>query len=776
MAFRRTSKPLASLFCAPRTAAVLVGLVLAAGPGCGGAADGRRAPAAPTSREAGPGAPYPALAAQENLVNPDFLDAYAETFRFRLGHPSQITFTPDGSEVLYLRSGPRDFVQNLYALDLATGEERVLLTAETLLGGEEEALSEEEKARRERLRLAAKGITRFELSKDGARLLVPLSDQLYLVDRETGAARRLPDEGGFPNAPRLSPSGSHVAAVRDGDLWVIDVEAGTQRRLTFRPSATIEHGLAEFVAQEEMRRSRGYWWTPDGSRLVYQQTDVDGVEVLHLMDPTRPERPARSFPYPRAGQRNAAVRLGVIGIGGGETTWLDWNRDAYPYLTSVQVPKDGPVTLVVQDRRQKTSRVLAADLAAGTTRLLHEETDPDWVNLDQSVPRWVDGGGAFLWSTERGGAWQLELRDPEGDLLRALTEPELGYESVVDVDEDQGTVWILAGPEPTELHLYEVALDGSRPPRLLTQDRGEHDAVVGPEGAWAHIAQLEDGRVVHRVHPPGGAGEMREIPSAAAPLPFSPRVEWLTVTDREMRAVVVRPRDFDPDRRYPVIVAVYGGPHARVVRSTRRRYLLEQWIADQGFVVVAADGRGTPRRGRDWERAIAGNFIAVPLDDQVAALTALGERLPELDLSRVGIFGWSFGGYVSAMAVMRRPDVFHVAVAGAPVADWRDYDTHYTERYIGLPEDNPDGYRDSSVLTHAPDLARPLLVIHGTADDNVYLTHGLKMSDALLRAGRPHVFLPLAGQTHMVSEPDVVRRMYARIIGFLRANLGPVRN
>jgi len=768
----RRRRPIAAAMPSPPPSArALAVALLAAGGlalGCGGAGGAGSGPGARTAGDTGSGPSDD----EETLVNLDFLDQYAATYRFRLGHPAHVAFAPDGDEVLYLRSGPTDFVQNLYALDLSTGDERVVLTAEALLGDDPEELSDEEKARRERMRMAARGITRFELSRQGDRLLVPLSDQLYVVERPGGEVVRLPDDGGFPNAARLSPTGTHVATVRDGDLWVIDIDAGTQRRLTFRPSPTVEHGLAEFVAQEEMRRYRGFWWTPDGQRLVYQRTDLDPVETLHIMDPTRPEKPPRSFPYPRAGTDNAIVRLGVIGIEGGETTWLDWDRDAYPYLASVKVPKEGPVTLVVQDRRQKTSVVMTADLGTGDVRTLHRESDPTWVNLDQTVPRWVQGGETFLWSTERNGGWQLELRSgDDGSLVRALTEPGLGYEALLDVDEDADTVWITGGPDPVEIHVYEVPLDGARPPRQLTEAPGEHDAVLGPEGGWVHSAHLEDGRVIHRVHPSGDR-EMRAIPSTAAPLPFVPRVELATVGDLDYRAAIVRPRDFDPKKKYPVVVAVYGGPHARVVRATKRKYLLEQWIADQGFVVVSADGRGTPRRGREWERAIAGNFIELPMADQVAALEALGARYDELDLRRVGIFGWSFGGYFSAMAVMRRPDVFHAAVAGAPVADWRDYDTHYTERYIGLPDENEEGYRDSSVLTHAPRLGRPLLIIHGTADDNVYLTHGLKMSDALLRAGRPHVFLPLAGQTHMVSEPGVVRRLYARIIGFLRANLG----
>jgi len=238
-------------------------------------------------------------------------------------------------------------------------------------------------------------------------------------------------------------------------------------------------------------------------------------------------------------------------------------------------------------------------------------------------------------------------------------------------------------------------------------------------------------------------------------------------------AVLVRPRNFDSRRRYPVIASVYGGPHAQTVVAAPSAYLLQQWIADHGFIVVSIDGRGTPSRGRSWERVIKGNLIDIPLNDQVAGLKTLGKKYRELDLDRVGIYGWSFGGYFSAMAVMRRPDVFDVGVAGAPVSEWLDYDTHYTERYLGLLDANPTGYVDSSVLTYAKELEKPLLLIHGTADDNVYFSHSLKMSNALFRAGKVHDFLALSDFTHMVADPLVTTRLYQRIVDYFLKHLAP---
>ncbi len=283
-----------------------------------------------------------------------------------------------------------------------------------------------------------------------------------------------------------------------------------------------------------------------------------------------------------------------------------------------------------------------------------------------------------------------------------------------------------------------------------------------PKGRRQQIVKHIDGSKI---------GTLRSI---AEQPPFTPHVEFTTVGhDPYFHAAIIRPRQFEPDRKYPVIVNVYGGPRAQKVRLSAQRYLLQQWIADHGFVVVTIDGRGTPSRGRAWERIVKGNLIKVPLDDQVAGLQALGKKYHELDLEHVGIFGWSFGGYFSAHAVMQRPDVYHVGVAGAPVADWRDYDTHYTERYMGLPQKNKQGYDDASVLTYADKLSRPLLLIHGTADDNVYFTHSLKISNALFRAGKQHEFLVLSDFTHMVADPLVTERLYERIMQFFIANLKP---
>jgi dipeptidyl-peptidase-4 len=703
---------------------------------------------------------------EEANVQDDFLERYAETYRFTHGLPAAVSLTPDADAVLFLRSGPRSFVRDLYAFDPQTGAERVLVTAETLLGGGTEELTAEEKARRERMRLAARGIASYETSQDGSKLLVPLSGRLFVVDRVSAAVNELKSDAGYPIDPQFSPDGKLVACVREGDLYVIDIATGKETRLTTGATETLTHGLAEFVAQEEMGRMHGYWWSPDSRSIAYEESDVANVEELFISDPANPDAPPERWRYPRPGKQNAVVRLGVIDATGGETRWVNWDREAFPYLAAAVWDKGAPLTVVVQNRRQTEQLVLAVDEETGETRELLREKDEAWLNLDESLPRWIQDGKAFLWSSERDGAWQLELRDPDGKLLGALTKPELGYRGVVALPEGGKEAIISASEIPTEQHLYRISLDPAQASATrITEGAGLHT------GWWSE----RGGRSV-RLRT-GLAGDRRfevfdrdgkltgELPQKAESPGFVPNVELTQVgAAPALNAAIVRPRTFDAARKYPVIVSVYGGPHAQTVIANSGKYLLDQWIADHGYIVVSIDGRGTPARGRAFERAIRGDFISLPLTDQVRGLQALAEKYPQLDLNRVGIYGWSFGGYFTAMALLQRPDVFHAGVAGAPVVDWADYDTHYTERYLGLPEENAEGYRVSNVLSYADKLDGKLLLVHGTADDNVYFLHSVKLVDALFRAGQDFEFLPLRGLTHMTPDPLVTRRLYGRMM------------
>jgi dipeptidyl-peptidase-4 len=712
-----------------------------------------------------------------SIRQPEFLEQYAVTNRFSNGRAAGMEITRAGDAVLFLRSGPRSFQRDLYEFDVATGAERVLLTSAQILGGAKENLTDEEKARRERMRLTARGITSFQISHDDHTLLLPLSGKLYLVDRKTAAVRQLVSTAGSPVDPQFSPDGKRVACVRGNELYVTDVDNRKEKCLTSGATATITHGLAEFVAQEEMGRMHGYWWSPDSRQLVYQETDTSGVEELSIADQAHPERPAQTWPYPRAGKNNAKVRLGIISADGGETKWLLWDTNEFPYLARVSWAKNAPLVILVQNREQTLEVLYEVDPASGEKKELLRESDAAWLNLDGEMPKWLPDGKAFLWSTERRGGWQLELHKRDGNLDRVLTSPELNYRHLAAIDEAANAAIVAGGPDPTQTQIYRVSLEKVGQPEPITHEPGVHAAIISEESgvsvrSWQSLSS--DAKQVVFRRDGSTAGELKSMAEKPG---VAPAVELVEIgSEPRMHAAIVRPHDFRPGTRYPVIVSVYAGPHAQMVLASRARYLLDAWLANQGFVVVSVDGRGTPARGRAWERVIKGNFIQIPLADQVHGLQALGKKYPELDLTRVGIFGWSFGGYFTAMAMMQRPDVFHAGVAGAPVTDWHDYDTHYTERYLGLPAKDPHAYQISSALESAHELRRPLLLIHGTADDNVFFMHSIKLTEALFHAGREFNFLPLAGKTHVVADPPTVRDLYSRIGTYFLEHLGATRD
>lgn len=718
------------------------------------------------------------LLAEDGPLDASYLRTHAATRGFMLGRPVRAKPTPDGKAVLFLRSaGPRSPRLALYEFDAATGKTSELLTPEQILQGGAEKLSPEEKARRERMRISTAGFSDYHFSPDGSQILVMLSGRLFLLDRAKKSIRELKTGRGTLQDPKFSPDGKQIAYVRGHDVYVCDLAADRERAVTAGGSEKLTHGLAEFVAQEEMHRFSGFWWAPDGKFIVYEEANADGVETWHVADPAKPERAGQPFFYPRPGKANVTARLGVAPIAGGETVWIEWDVKKYPYLARVVWSKHGPLTATAQTRDQKELILLKADPKTGKTTPLVTETDSAWVNLHADGPLWLaDGSFVRTGETEKKpGGPRLEHRSANGKLLHVLAGPKEGYQALLAVTPKTRRIVYRASPDPTQSHIFLRAPEDDRP-MSLTNTPGVFNATFSKDHSIYVLHALSaDAMPKTTVHKANGDA-IGELPSVALDPPFVPRAEVLKIGGEPgFYASIVRPRNFDAKKKYPVIVDVYGGPGHNRVLSPMHARLLDQWLADQGFIVVSIDNRGTPGRGRDWERAIYQKFGSVPLEDQVAGLQALGRRFPEMDAERVGIVGWSFGGYLSALAVLRRPEVFKAAVAGALVADWFDYDTHYTERYLGVPEKKDDpAYRDASLLTYAKDLKRPLLLIHGTADDNVYFRHSLRLADALFREGKDFELVPLSGLTHMVPDPLVMERLWTRIVGHFRKHLGRV--
>jgi dipeptidyl-peptidase-4 len=721
----------------------------------------------------------PALTAFGQSSDSDhYLQALAETQNFSLGRPIEAMPTADGKSVIFLRSdSPRDRTTSLYRFDVASGQTEQLAAPEKLIGEQTGSLTPEEKMRQERTRTKVTGITRFALSEDGNQIGFTLPGALFVYRLGTKSLVKLKTGAGNAIDPTFSPDGRKIAYVRDYNLFVYDLETNQEHAVTTGGTETKSFGTAEFVAQEEMARTKGFWWLPDSRTIVYQVNDSSKVEVWYVGDPSAPQNAPYPSHYPRPGKENVDVRLAFAnaednaGSAGnannaGNTEpvrWIEWDRSKYPYLARVSPTKFGPLTITVETRDQHELVLLEVDLQTGATRPLLRENDPDWVNIDQSVPAWLPSH-EFVWTSEKNGAWELELRRPDGSLDRVVVPPKSGLQHFSGATGSY--LFFLAGNNPSESELWRANPNDAELTRLAG---GFHTISVSENGAsvLADTVRAPDSLAKTLVRRTDGT-VLGELPSVAEEPPYYPRIEFSDNSSKFVSSIV-RPRNFDASKKYPVIVDVYAGPGYNRVQKIAEPYLIDQWLADQGFVVVSFDGRGTPGRGRDWERAIYQKFGEIPLADQVSALTNYAAKHPELDPTRVGITGWSFGGYMSVLAVERRPDIFKAAVAGAPVTDWLDYDTHYTERFLGLPGD--DVYTASSLIADAPNLNRPLLIIHGTADDNVYFRHSLKLMDAFEKAGRSFQFLPIAGSTHMVLDPGLRVQIEKRTVEFFKASL-----
>ncbi|MFE0024218.1 prolyl oligopeptidase family serine peptidase [Amycolatopsis sp. NPDC059021] len=667
-----------------------------------------------------------------------FLRRQSRTQRFTLGAPKEFRVSPDGSRVLFLRAETgTDPRHSLWSLDLASGEETKLVDAAELLPGEEE-LPAEERARRERSRETGGGVVGYAVDDAFTVAAFSLSGKLYTLDLRSGAVSVLVE--GSVIDPRPNPSGTHVAYVRDRRLRVIELATGEDRALVEEDGEDIAWGLAEFIAAEEMDRVRGYWWAPDGRSLLVERSDRGPVPRWTIADPANPQNPANVVAYPAAGTANADVSLAVLGLDGSR---VDVARGDWEYLVSVHWSAAGKPLLTVQSRDQRRMEILALDVADGSAGVLHAEVDGRWVEITQGVPAWTSGG-KLVRESAAGGDHRLVIDGV------AVTPPGMQVRSVLHVGDE--VLFSASEADSTQIHVYRTENGTVR--RLSTADGVHHgagSAALTVIASWSleysgpKVSVLRDGERV------------AEIGSSTVDPEIVPNLTWLTLGERGLRAALLLPRGYEESEgKLPVLLDPYGGPHAQRVLQSRNAFLTSQWLADQGFAVLVADGRGTPGRGPEWEKAIAGRLADVTLADQVDALHAAAELHPELDLERVAIRGWSYGGYLSALAVQRRPDVFHAAVAGAPVTDWSLYDTHYTERYLGTPQENPHTYEQNSLIADAGELSRALLIIHGLADDNVFVAHALRLSSALLAKGRPHVFLPLAGATHMTPQAEEV--------------------
>ncbi|MFR9731723.1 prolyl oligopeptidase family serine peptidase [Saccharopolyspora sp. MS10] len=679
----------------------------------------------------------------------------ARTQGFTLGVPRTFTITPDGKTVLFLRSASgTDRSNALWRWDADRGETPVA-DPRTLLA--DDAVSDEEQARRERSRERATGITGYATDTSGDQVAFTVSGRLFHADLRTGEVRELPARQPVAD-PRPDPHGRWIAYLSGTSLRLIGTDGSGDRALAEPDTDTITWGAAEFIAAEEMARYRGHWWSPEGTAVLATRVDEAPVQHWYLADPADPAKPPRTLRYPSAGTANADVGLVVLGIDTAPVP-VEWDRTAHPYLVTAHWSRHGPPLIAVQSRDQRTQLVLAVDPATGATREVHRDTDEHWIEIKAGWPAWHPGGDLVRIGVD-GDSYRLFVGNTP------WTPASLQLRSIIDIGED--VLVSASADDPAEIHLYRCTADGAE--RISTEP-GVHQAVRS--GGTALHAHSGLGSPHTRFQVVSGDQVVGEISSRPETPALVPNVELLRLGDRALRTALLLPHGHTADDGpLPVLLDPYGGPQAQRVLARQQGYLTSQWFADQGYAVVVVDGRGMTGRGPAWDRAISGDLAEPPLQDQVDALHALAEQRPELDLDRVAIRGWSFGGYLAALAVLRRPDVFHAAIAGAPVTDWRLYDTHYTERYLGTPASNPRDYAASSLADDAANLRRPLLLLHGTVDDNVFPAHSLRLSAALQAAARPHTLLSLPGVSHMPTDETTSENLLLLQVEFLRASLG----
>ena len=699
--------------------------------------------------------------------------------------PGAIAFAADGQSVTYLKAESASLSRVLWRADVATGQARVIARPPGS-GDTDATVSREEALRRERQRLRETGITQITRAKHAEIAVIPLGGDLYLLkgDEPLDRLTTTPD----PEIdPKLSPDGSQVAFVRGNELYRLDLATRTETQLTHGATEGLTHGLAEFMAQEEMDRSTGFWWSPDGSKLAYQETDERQIPRYSIVHQGETDPSVETHRYPFPGGRNALVRVGVVPSQGGATTWLNLPAPESGDFYLARVEWENPANLLVQilGRDQKTLTLARIDLARNTSAVLVEETATTWVNLHHDL-RVVERTGEILWSTERSGYRQLILLDRDGKLIRELTPRDWPVDALLQLDQQRREVWFESGADrPLERRVYRVALDGG-PVVPVTIEPGTHRATVAPSGdqyvdIYSSRTQPPTTRLLTR--------DGRLIAKLDDSAQNDPRVKSYQLVPPEFVSFPSREGvqlfgAFYPAKssalgpKAPLVVLLYGGPHVQYVADSwaMTADLNAQALTEQGFAVWKMDNRGSSRRGHRFESAIHRAMGTIEVRDQVDGVQFVANRFGnQVDPARVGVSGSSYGGYMTLRCLTEAPATFRAGVAIAPVTDWDGYDTCYTERYMETPATNPVGYRDSSVLTQAGQVAGDLLIIHGMIDENVHFRHSARLVSALIAAGRPFSMLPLPSERHS-SRQEAGRQYVAnRLIDFFRKSLGPTR-
>ncbi len=691
-----------------------------------------------------------------------------------------VKLSPDGELVTYLKARPEDQTAlDLWAAPVKGGEPYRMIDAKALAPAEK-ALTEAEKARRERQRISQHGVVEYDWDEEGRFILVPLDGDLWLAERASGKVRRLTETAGDEIDGKVSPKGTHVSYVRDQNLYVMDLASGRETALTTDGEGALSWGVAEFVAQEEMHRFTGYWWSPDERRIALTRVDERQVDIVPRLDIGPEGAKVVEQRYPRPGRPNAVVELFVEDVATGARTKVDLGPDKDIYLARAGWSKDGETLYVQRESRdQKRLDLLAVDPATGSSSILLTETSPHWLELNDDFKPLK--GGDFIWASERSGYKHLYLYDRTGKLIRALTGGDWPVDALEGIDESTSRVLFSASKDtPLERHLYSVSLTAPGEPKPLTAGAGWWSVTVAKSGgvfagsysdpatpprtglyrADGTLARWIEANALGETHPYFKFLDHHRLPTFGT----------IKADDgQDLHYELLTPKGFDPARRYPVIVSVYGGPQVQTV-ARRWGALTDQLLLAQGYVVFRLDNRGSANRSAAFKTAIYHQLGVVETQDQLAGVRFL-TGLPYVDAKRIGVMGWSYGGFMTLMLLTAPDSPFAAGAAGAPPTDWRLYDTHYTEQFMGTPAENADGYRRGEITPRLAHLKGALLLMQGMADDNVTFDNSTRVMAALQAMAKPFELMDYPGERHGIRGAAKKLHLWRTQIDFLNRKL-----
>jgi len=705
--------------------------------------------------------------------------------------PRSVGISPDGTRVAMLRGRATDQHQlDLWSYDLRDGTLRLRVDSSQLVGVEQLSLAE--RSRRERERIAdLHGIVDYEWAPDSRHVLFTLGGNLYLADLDAAAGtpvRQLTHGGGPVLDPQVSPKGRYVSFVRDQDLWVIELADGTERRLTHDGGGTIHNAEAEFVAQEEMDQASGYWWAPDESAIAFKRFDESPVPVARRFEIYADRVDVVEQRYPAAGDANVLVRLGLVSPQGGATRWIDLGSNSDIYLARVDwLPRGRQLAFQRLSRNQQRLDLVLVDAATLKERTLIVETSSTWVDLSNDL-RFLSTESAFVWSSERTGTKHLYLYGLDGRLRHALTRGPWNVDALLAIDERAGLVYFASNRDAIiDRQVYAARLDGrdADTPRRISRQDGWHDAQFSrnTRRVALYVDTFSDPDTPPQVSinaPDGHRLAWIEANTLDSTHPYwayrdghvTPQFGQIPAADGQaLQYSLMKPPGFDPSRRYPVFIRVYGGP---TVQFVARRWgdLIDEYMARRGYIVFSLDNRGSARRSRAFANPIFGRLGEVEVQDQLAGVHWL-QAQPWVDAKHIGVFGWSYGGYMTLMLLAKGSNVVAAGAAVAPVTDWHLYDTCYTERYLGLPQSNPSGYAESGVFSVLDGLRSPLFLAHGMADDNVLFVNSTRLMSALQSRGVQFELMTYPGAKHGLSTPQMKIHLYTAIERFMDQHLKP---